>query len=219
MSLVEVMVVIAILVGIAGVVIPTVATYTQLEQRRTAKELALAYEMMHDEAVLRNVTFRVGYHLDENYYEVEVGRPETLIFAKAEEREAYEENLNRKMRMLTERERAEQEAPSAFQAVQESFGGRHDLPSGTHFGGIYTPQYGKMVEPSDDKKAPKVVYSYIFASGFSEHTVVQLVDVDNPGEGYTVEVEPLSGDVRMQAKLVDFDKSFAWIPDEGPELP
>jgi hypothetical protein len=219
MSLIEVMVVIAILIGVAGIVVPTLTTYTQLEQRRTAKELALSYEMMHDEAVLRNVTFRVSFHLDEGYYEVEVGRPETLIFARPEDRESYEEEQERRLRMLTEREKAEVQAPNNFQAVQEQFGGRHPLPSGTVFRRVYTPQYGKWVEPTGKPDEPAVVQSHIFASGFAEHTVIQLVDADDPDAGYTIEVEPLSGDVRLHAKLIRFDESFGWIPDEGPELP
>jgi len=44
-------------------------------------------------------------------------------------------------------------------------------------------------------------------------------DEDDPEEGYTVEVEPLSGKVHVHGELIDFEDSFEWVPDEGPDLP
>ncbi|MBN2801365.1 MAG: type II secretion system protein [Deltaproteobacteria bacterium] len=227
MTLVEVMVVLAIIVALVGLGYVGYAQITALEQRQVAKKLALSYGMLHDEAVLRNATFRIAYHLDGAYYVVEVGEPDTLIYATPDERIEAEEKRQSALRRYTEREIAEGEAKhledNKFAELQARFGTKVQLPRGSRFGGVYTPQYGEFVEPSgaeeEDPEQPLIVYSYIFANGFSEHALVQIVDRKDPTEGYTVEVEPLSGKVTLHGELVGYQDAWDWIPEKGPELP
>jgi len=226
MTLVEVLVVLAILVALASLVVVSYSQIMRLEQREVAKTLALTYEALHDQAVLRNVTFRIAYHLDGNYYEVEVGDPKVLIFDDPEAREDYEDEIQDQLRRYTEREIEEGEADhlkeEGFAALQERFAKRVDLPRGTRFAGVYTPQYEDMVEPSgadeEDPEEPLIVYSYIFANGFAEHTVVQIVERNDEDEGYSIEVEPLSGRVHLHPELIRWDDTYGWVPEEGPEL-
>jgi hypothetical protein len=42
---------------------------------RAARQIAMTYAQLHDEAILRNRTYRIAYHLDEGYYEIESGEP------------------------------------------------------------------------------------------------------------------------------------------------
>jgi prepilin-type N-terminal cleavage/methylation domain-containing protein len=223
MTLIEVLVVLAILLGLAVIIVPTLSSYLQLEQRRVAKELALSYEFLHDEAVLRNVTFRISYHLDEGFYQIEVGRPETLIFDNPEAREAYEEELDDRLKLLTEREIAEGEGKddeaTPFEQLELQFNTRVQMPRGTAIAAVYTPQYGELVGPSGDAESPAVVQSYIFANGFAEHTIIHLVDQGDPEEGYTIEVEPLSGRVHLRGELTGVDEMFSFVPEVPPELP
>jgi len=226
MTLIEVMVALAIGVGLLTLAVPTLSGMFQVKQRKAAKKLALTYTMLHDEAVLRNVTFRVAYHLNEGSYSVEVGDPAVLIFDDPEKREEFEEERADKLSRFSDDERAQAKADelSSFQALTENLAKKVTLPDGTRFGGVYTPQYGGFIEPDEQDEEPEedeeptVVYSYIFASGFSEHTVVHLVEERNPEVGYSVEIEPLSGRVHMSSELVDFDERFDFVPDEGPEL-
>lgn len=225
MALVEVMVVIAIMVTVAAIAMPALSSYMQLEQHRVAKELGLQYGMLRDQAVMRNVTFRIAYHLDANYYQIEVGDPEVLIFDDPEVRSDYEEELEDKLNAFSDDEEASErkEAEGSFQQLQDRFNTKVELPRGTRFGGVYTPQYGELIEPSGvdleaDPEEAVVVYSYIFANGFSEHTVVHLIDEDDQTSGYSVEVEPLSGKVRISGELISHEDRFDFIPEEGPEL-
>ena len=80
MSLLEVMVSLVIAIGVLAVAIPTIGTIFSLDQHRAAKDLALLYQQLHDEAIMRNVTFRVGFNLSDSSYTVEAGDPNTLIF-------------------------------------------------------------------------------------------------------------------------------------------
>lgn len=228
MSLIEVMVVLAIMVALMGMGWVGYSQMTALEQRQVAKKLALTYGMLHDEAVLRNATFRIAYHIDAGYYVVEVGDAATLVYATPEERVEAEEAKQSALRRFTQREIEAGEAKhledNRFAELQARFGSRVELPHGSRFGGVYTPQYGTFITPSEEPLEEEdldklVVYSYIFANGFSEHALIQIVEIDDPTQGYTVEVEPLSGKVTLHGDLVTFEDAWEWLPDEGPELP
>jgi hypothetical protein len=170
---------------------------------------------------MRNVTFRIAYHLDEGYYQIEVGDADTLIFNDPEKRIEYEEEQESRLSAFMDEEDRPQE--SAFEALQDRFNAKRELPRGTVFRGVYTPQYGELVTASGldievDPDDAVVVYSYIFGNGFSEHTIVQLMDEDDPTSGYSVEVEPLSGRVTLFGEFIDYEDRFDFIPEEGPEL-
>jgi prepilin-type N-terminal cleavage/methylation domain-containing protein len=219
-SLIEVLVVIAILVALMSVFVAGVSSMTTLQHHQSAKGLALTYGLLHDEAVLRNVTFRVAYHLDEGFYEIEVGDPDTLIFDDPEKRKKFEEDRENRMNRLTEREKQEEAIEEdSFQKLTDRFQTRKELPSGVKFGGVYTPQYGEVVKPSGDPEEPIVVHSYIFPNGFAEHTLVQLVEEGDREEGYTIEIEPLAGDVHLHGDVRGPEKTLADIPETAPELP
>jgi len=221
-TILEVLVVVAILIALVAVVGATLSNVLALEQRRLARDLALTYERLHDEAILRNVTFRLTYHLDEGFYEVEVGDPDTLIFDDPEARQEAEEEQKEKMDRFSDEERAAAEQSEVrFETVTTFEKRRIDLPSGTAFGGVFTPQYEDIVRPSGATDAEDfvVVHSYLFPSGYSEPTVVQIVEIDDPEEGFTVVVEPLSGRVRLLGEVVDQHDAFDDSPPSPPDLP
>ena len=95
-----------------------------------------------------------------------------------------------------------------------------ELPSNSTFAYVYTPQYDEPQTPSEEppeaEADQKIVYSYVFANGVSEHTVVRIVNLDDPGDGYTVEVEPLSGRVSVESEETDIGARMAWLPSEAP---
>lgn len=240
MSLVEVLVAIAIMLALAAVMVPGFSQFFQLEQRRCAQELATSYAYMHDEAVMQNVTFRIAYHLDEGFYEIQSGATDTLIFDDPDKRAEWEHDRDSRMRMLSEEAKAAQaqeeagvwawfgEGPSTNNAngnlpiPRSEIRQRRELPSGTVFGGVYTPQYEELVTPDAriaERDGPRVVYSHIFSNGFTEESIIQIADVDDPTTGYTIHVEPLSGKVSLKAGLLAVEDLRQDVPDEAPELP
>ncbi len=225
MSLIEVMVVIALGLVLMGMAVIGLTEVLSLQQRRAAKDLALNYELLHDEAMLRNMTFRVAYHLDGGYYEIEAGDANTLVFSDPDDREDWEEDRERKLRRFTDREIEEGAADhlkeTSFAKVTTKFQTKWELPRGTRFGGVYTPQYGDWVEPEfseEDPDKPLIVHSYIFANGSTEHTVVHIVDEDDDEVGFTIAIEPLSGKVHLIPELVDWEDTIGDAPQQGPEL-
>lgn len=226
-SLIEVMVVLAIMAVVLGIGIPSLAAIFDLQQRSAARELAMTYSFLINEAAMRNVTFRIAYNLDAHSYQIEVGDPDTLVFSDPETRAQWEAEREEEMQRFNpsegeEGEEAEEEdALNRFSGLtMPGFQSKVELPSNSMFSFVYTPQYDGPQTPSEDPpeaaEDQKVVYSYVFANGVSEHTVVRIVSVDDPEDGYTLEVEPLSGRVSMESELTDIGESMAWIPTEAP---
>ena len=91
MTLLEIMVVMAIIALVMAVSIPAVSNVLHIQQVGTTRELAQTYRFLREEAAMRNVTFRIAYNLDARTYKIEVGDPDTLIFTDPEEREKAEE--------------------------------------------------------------------------------------------------------------------------------
>ncbi|MCB9674192.1 MAG: hypothetical protein H6737_03695 [Alphaproteobacteria bacterium] len=223
LTVTEVAVVLVIAIVLIGVMMPTLSNIFMLEQRQAAKDLALLYEQLHDEAVMRNVTFRVAYDLRSNTYEVQVGEPGALIFDNPRAREEFEEDLNRRLALMSEEEKAEfQSKRKPFESLGARFKTKFELPRNTVIGGVYTPQYGDMVKREDvmdDEDAEGKVFSYIFPNGQAEHAVIWIVDQYDDEDGFTVEIEPLSGSVHLHRELIDWEDSYDFVPNEGPDLP
>jgi len=222
-SLIEVVVALAIALLVMAILFPLVGSALGVQERAAARQLASAIGYVHQQAVMRNVTYRVAFHLEEGKYIIESGDPNTLIFDDPEKRKEYEENQKRMKGRMTKRELAAAEAVAdegAFAPVSEDefVELKGELPAGMKFGGVFTPQLGEMVRVGD-KDAPKVVYAYLFPNGFAERTVIQLVEVGDEKEGYTLEIQPLTGRVIVHPEVLDPEYLGTDVPSEGPELP
>ncbi len=222
MTLLEVMVVIAILLSLVAIFGFGLRGVLGLDQYRAAQKLAITYEKLQDEAVMRNRTYRIVYFLNQDKYVIEAGEPGALIAADPTARLEYETQVKAKLDRMDEEERQRwlRRNKQPFESLGE---GRMDvqLPSGMVFGGVYTPQYGELVEPQgeDDEESTLRVESYIMSNGFVEHTLIQLVDEDDPTDGYTIEIQPLSGRVKLHSELLDPRNRLDFVPEEGPDLP
>lgn len=226
LSILEVMVVIAIVLALTAVLLPSARSLLEINQRSAARKLAIQLERFHDEAIMRNRSFRVTYFLDEGRYVIEAGEAGALISAGPEERENYENEVRGKLANMDEAEKAAWKSSNRqpFESLEVAGKMEVVLPRGVVFGGVYTPQYGRMVLPGtklegQQEDTPLAVSSYVMNSGFSEHTVIWLVDSDDPTSGWTVEVEPLSGAIRVAGELVDPETDYDFIPDTPPSLP
>ncbi len=232
MTLMEILVALAIIVGVTAVMIPTISNVLALEQRAAAREIALAFERLHDEAVLRNKSFRVVFDLDRHRWFVEEADPGAMIFASPEARERWEEQFADKVEDMDEAELLELARTRRFQAIAKSdrLGGFKELPTDVWFESVYTPQFTEPVRPARDRERlsdadidpdepTNVASVHLFANGFVEFAVIRIVEGDDVDEGFSITVDPLSGRVRMLPELVDHDDLLDYLPDEGPRLP
>jgi prepilin-type N-terminal cleavage/methylation domain-containing protein len=233
LTLIEIMVAIALMATIAAIGVPAMSGLLDLKQRSAAKELAQTYTWLLDEAALRNVAFRMVYNLDRSTWTIEAGDPNTLVFTNPEKREEFDERIEDDMSRYTQREVDEGEAEDVesqrgrFTGLAEldvPFTTSKPLPNGTRFAYVYTPQYEEggleptKEGPPEDVEDDQIAYTYVFPDGTAEHTVVRIVDEEDNENGWTIEVLPVSGEIRLSTDLVDPSDSLDWVPDEGPEL-
>ncbi len=231
MTLIEVMVVIAIIVLVSGSMVVGVREVFGLEERAEAKKLALAYERLHDEAILRNMNFRLKFDFTANSWEIQVGEPGVMIFEDADAREEGIEAEEDFLDDLSEAERAKYNKRNAFRTLQGTYGGTHELPAGLLLGSVYTPQHEDPItidsdpdrstrrgKGDEEEERGPVAYSHVFSSGHSEKTVITLIEKDDEEAGYTIVVDPLSGQVTLHHEIVDYRDLFDFVPDEGPKL-
>ena len=226
LTLVEIMIVIALLGVIALVGVPIVNNIFAVQQRAAIKNLAQTYVWLGEEAQLRNVCFRLAINLDRNTWKVEIGDPNALVFSSPEEAKEYAETIKTKMRRFTKRQREEEglnedTKPAQFDSLEDTaFITEQTLPEGLYFSFVYTPQYGKDgMRPSeeipDDPKEEHIAYSHIFSDGSAEHTVIQILE-EGDDEPLSLIIEPLSGKVQITSELREPTESLAWVPEEGP---
>jgi Tfp pilus assembly protein FimT len=247
MTLMEIMVVGAIIGGVFAVALTSTKGLLGVDRQVATKNLASTIRYLREEATLRNLTFRLAFDLDANSWSVQVGDPDTLIFYDQDTRESFEDDLQAELKKYTQREIEEGKAEGTVTKLQnfqevadETLARRVEppkvpedgsdpiastgvlLPVGTVFDWVQTPQYDKPVEASDDPpdegEPHAVAYAFIFPNGFCEPALIRIVDEDNRQDGYTIEVEPLSGRVIIHSEEVELDDVLGWIPDQGPEL-
>lgn len=229
-TLIELVLAITILLIVTAALAPSLSTALMLDQRQAARKIALAYERLQSEAVLRNKTYRIAFDLRNNSWTVEQGDAGATIFSDPESREDYEERVQEQVDNLTPEELRQWRNRHGFSATSDAEIGAqaHPLPEGIRFQSIFTPQYAEPVtlddiedevrRDKDDDSPTHLVYSYVFANGFAEHTVVQIVHEDDDEDGFTITVDPVSGRVRLHAELIDQRDAFDFLPDEGPKL-
>lgn len=227
-TLIEVMVVLALMLVIVAIGVPSLRAVLDVDQRNAARQLAQTWSMLQTEAMLRNVTFRVAFNLDRATYKIEVGDPNALVFSSPEAREQWEKEREAKLRMFSKKEIEEGKGPedkadTRFSGLDMSgFDQEVQLPSNTFIAWAWTPQYEDAVQPSpempDEAEEERVVYAHVFANGSCEYTVLRLASRDDPEDGYTIEVEPLSGKVSIDAEMREIGQALSWLPDEAPSI-
>ena len=229
LTLVEIIVVIAVLGLIMAVAMPAINNALMMDQQAAAKNISQNYIWLIEEAAMRNMSFRIVYNLDQGSWKVEAGDASTLVYGSPEEAERHQEEIKDKMRGMTKRQIEEnaidlQSETTGFQSLENAiFQTAGHLPEGLEFSFVYTPQYGREgKEPSkkapDDPEDEAIAYSHIFSDGTAEHTIIRISDKENPNDGYTIEVEPLSGVVRITEDILSPEDSFQWYPSEAPTI-
>lgn len=231
MTLVEILVVLALMAIILAAAAPALRSVLSLQQRDEAVRLVQTLTWLRDEAALRNTSFRIVFNLDRGTWKVQVGDPGALVFSSPEKRQEFEDDLKSEMKRYTQRELDEGKA-AELQAKEGSFMDLEDepafttaqtLPDSVRFGFVYTPAYGPSglephSEPPEDPEDDNIATATVFPNGTTEHLVIRLVDADDPEEGYTIETEPLTGKVTLTDELVDPTATLSWLPTEGPSI-
>lgn len=192
-TLIEVLVVIALIAGLFVMMAPQIGGYTRVSLNTAAREVAAVTKEAYNAAQMSGRSYRIAYDLKAREYWVEAG-PKNLLLDTEQSREA-----ERRRKRLGR----DEEADSVPQFKQDKGITRkkHTLPRGVDFVAVYTDQHGNR-EPVKTG----VAYTHIFPSGLTERTVVQVKDArDNP---MSLILEPLLGNTRIERSLINLEAAY-----------
>ena len=188
-TLIELIVVIALMSLIALFALPNVSNYFKVNLKSTVREIATIVVSAYNSTMLTGKVHRVVYDLDKNEYWVESGSSSFLLES--------ERSLEEKERLGIE----EDEDDSDFSIDNTITEKKISLPSGVTFKGLFTQKDEEIIEDG-------LAYTHIFPHGFTEKTVIQLED--SADHFVTLILYPFLGKTKMVQKHVSgFKEAFS----------
>jgi general secretion pathway protein H len=177
MTLIEIMVVMAILGGILAVAAPRLFT-TGNQMRTAVRKLAVMTRDMRNNARLYNVTTRLVITMDDNKghsYNVESSQGNILLLTADQERD---------LEKLTTAQREGEEKKSIFEQEKRVLRAEVNLPKGLFFGGV---EMGKK----EGEETSGTAYIHFFPQGLAEEAVIHITD--RKTLNWTISINPLTG--------------------------
>jgi general secretion pathway protein H len=190
-TLVELLIVIAVMATAAALVGPGLASVTGANARQAAGELSGSMRALFDIAAMRHATCRMVLDLGERAWWAECapGRmgvardpertPERPVLSDAELEERFPEERDAEVRRLL--------AGSKFGVYEDRLVKKRDLPGRSGFGEV-------RIEGRRGAITEGLAYVYFFPGGQAQRAYVPVVDGDNL---YTVVLEPFTGRARV----------------------
>lgn len=183
-TLIEVLMVIAILGIMAVVVVPRLETRGP-KMRRELRNMTVLVKRLHHLARLNRMTYRLVIDMrspDDHKYWVEASNRKVTF--KTEEQ--IEDDLKNKQSGDEEKE----ENSDGFQADSSVMKREAELPSPLVFGGVEIPSRDTIIEEG-------VAYIHFLPQGVVEEASIFLTDKESMN--YTIAINPLTG----QAEIID----------------
>lgn len=191
-SLIELIVVIALLALISIFALPGISSFFQLSLNSATRDIASVIKEAYNATVITGHVHRIAFDLKENQFWVEAG-PTTVLLDTAESR-AKEE---RHKRLSTQIEKKEE---SPFKIEKTITRKKLSLPSGVKFEDIMTQQ-------SSEPILEGTAYSHFFPNGLSEQTLIHLSD--NSGHRITLTITALLGQTDLYDRYATPAEVFA----------
>jgi general secretion pathway protein H len=191
-TLVELMIVVAVIALLSAAVVPAVASVSGANARRAAGELAGSLRYLFDTAALRYATCRMAIDLSGRAFSAECA-PGVAGVSRDPERDEQQAD-----RFPDEKdaERRRLLAKTRFGAFSDRLLKKRELPGTAVFRSV-------RVEGRSHPVTEGTAYVHFFPGGQAERAKVEVVDGDAV---YTVVVEPFTGRTRVVTGVVEDDR-------------
>lgn len=192
LTLIELMVAMAIIATIFVVSASGLRQLTSADLKNSASQMASMLRYLSNKAVTEHVYLRVVYDLDAQSYWVEESREKFLIVK--EEPTPKPEKTPKKEK---EKEKEEKEETKEDFAVSESkLLKKKTLPNEVRFKDVYADYL-------EGKRESGQVYTYFFPDGYATGTIIHLYNKDDEEDLFSIELQSLSGKVRISREYVE----------------
>jgi prepilin-type N-terminal cleavage/methylation domain-containing protein len=193
-SLIEMLIVVALMAVIALVAAPSISSVLRISLNSATRELASVIKEAYNSAVVTGRVHRVAYDLRKQQYWVERG-PATLLLDTTESKEREE-----RRKRIAGSKADDKPPPSGFGIDKTITRSKKDLPRGVTFEDILTQQ-------SPEPITEGVVYTHIFPHGLSEQTIIHLTDTGK--KRISLVIAPLVGKTELHERYVTAEEIFA----------
>lgn len=196
-TLIEMMVVMAIIALMAALAVPSVSNFFQVSLSSTAREMAGVVKETYNSTVVTGQVHRLVYDFKTQSYWVESAMGSVLLDTDESRKRA-----ERKSRFATEKEKeeAEKQRSSQFMMAKSVTRKKVALPTGVTFEDVQTQQ---SEEPITEGKA----YTHFFPHGMIEQTVVHLMDTSK--HHVSLVLNPIVGKTDMYERYVNEKEAFS----------
>lgn len=187
-SLIELMIVIAI-IGILGFfVIPKLGSIRGVELKKTSADLGRIIKYVYNKSVMQNKKFRLVYDFESRSISTEYEEEKN-------EDEKKTENESEEVIIESEDKKEDEESPEDKYLIEGKFVEDTDmlnkklyLPNTVKFNGIYTFHNQEISREGKD-------YTMILPTGFVEKTIIYLED--NYNRIYSIRINPQTGTIKI----------------------
>lgn len=194
-TLIELMVVIAVVAVISAAAVPALRGVTGANARQSAGELAGTLRYLFDTAALRHVTCRLAIDVEARAFWPECA-PRAVTLSSQDQPSRVARELEERFPDERDPDRRRLMAQTGFGAFEDRLAPRRVLPGDTAFGAI-------QVEGRSQAVTEGVAYVHFFPGGQAQRAFVPVVDGDLV---YTVVLEPFTGRARVVAGKVEADR-------------
>jgi type II secretion system protein H len=195
-TLIEMMVVMAIIALMAALAVPSVSSFFQVSLSSTAREMAGVVKETYNSTVVTGQVHRLVYDFKSQSYWVESATGTVLL--DTEESRKREERKNR-FGTEKEKEEAEKKRSSQFMMARSVTRKKMSLPTGVTFEDVKTQQ---TEEPITEGKA----YTHFFPHGMIEQTIVHLQDSSK--HHVSLVLNPIVGKTDMYERYITEKEAF-----------
>lgn len=191
-SLIEMLIVIALMALITVFAIPSVSSYFQLSINSASRELAATIKETYNSSLMTGKVHRLVYDLKKHEYWVEASSEQVLLDTK--------ESLEKEERRKKFGRLSEERPASPFKLEKTVTRKKMTLPRGVLFEDILTQQ-------SPEPMAEGTVYTHFFPQGFTEQTVIHLKD--NSKHHTSLVISPLLGKTDLYDRYATAQEIFS----------
>jgi prepilin-type N-terminal cleavage/methylation domain-containing protein len=191
-SLVELLVVVALIGLISVISLPNVTSYFKLSLNSAAREMAGVFKESYNSSVMTGRVFRIVYDLKNQQYWAESG-PNTILLDTSDTKEREE----RRKRFTRDSDKKEQ--PVGFQLDKGVTRGKVSLPRGVEFRDVTSEQ-------SKEPVTSGLTYTHFFPHGLTEQTIIHLKDTQN--HNVSLVISTIAGRTKLIERYIDAREAF-----------
>jgi general secretion pathway protein H len=190
-TLVEILIVIAVLAAVIGIGTPTIKNVLRTNLKSSAFQIASLSKFAYDSAVIKGKIHRIVFDFDKRTFQLQISSSDELVEV------VDEEDASRSDR--EEREKQEQEKKEVFYDFPGEIGKVQKLSSGVELDSIENLSTKK-------KYTEEIAYLYFFPQGATEDTIIRLSGQKSRTGFYSIRLNPLNGKAKIEGRYLEVEE-------------